>query len=215
MIPTLRGKTLLCDLDDVLGQFAEYISSRLSARTGIKKTIDDYLTYEFNKYHDASYEEFLDEIVCSEAFLRIQPTDGAVEALRILKELGYTIRIVTARGAFKNSAYDTMRWLKHLTSDFDSLDVVNPEKESKSDVYAKYAHEGIASIIDDAAHNLYDAVESGIVERPICITRPWNAKDNKFVSGVNRFDSIYEFAIHIQNEIAKNDSSFEDLAAAS
>ncbi|MDK9790689.1 hypothetical protein [Vibrio sp. D431a] len=213
MVPYFIGKTILCDLDDVIGAFGEYISSRLSARTGIKKTIEDYLTYEFNKYHEASYEDFLDEVVCSEAFKRIQPTDGALEGLRILKELGYTIRIVTARGAFVNSYQETLSWLKYHTPHFDSLDVVDPSKESKSDIYKKYADEGIASLIDDATHNLVDAIESGIVYRPVCITRPWNVQDNRFVDGINRFSDLFSFAVNLRNKAANDGNIDSELKA--
>jgi len=148
MIEALNGETILVDLDDVIGQFGEYIASRLSVRTGIKKTVDDYHTYEFHKYHDnASHETFIDEVIISEAFRVIQPIWGSIEALRMLKKLGYTIRIVTSRGAFPDAKKDTTNWLKLHGATFDSIDVVNPAVEKKSDIYQKYAQAGSKSAI--------------------------------------------------------------------
>ncbi|CAH7359742.1 conserved hypothetical protein [Vibrio chagasii] len=192
------GNTILVDLDDVTAHFGEYISSRLSMRSGVKCGIEDYLTYEFNKYHDLGYDDFIDEVIISEAFRVIQPISGSIEALAKFRELGYKVRIVTSRGAFKNALKDTTNWLNLHGATYDSIDVVNPNVESKSDIYRKYKHEGIAALIDDASHNLYDALATGYVSQAICITKPWNKDESRFVEGHTRFSKMLDFALHLE-----------------
>lgn len=188
---------LLLDFDDCIGDFAPYICSYMNT-IGNHAKIEDYKLYEFGDYHGLNHSEFKKCVVDSQAFRLLQPRPRAIEAIKLLREKGYFIVVVTSRGSFVNARLDTAEWLASHNVIVDDLKIVNPQIENKSDVYAQLGLERIVGLVDDAIHNLIDAEKVGI--RPICIDRPWNYGHGETS---NRFNSLFELATQLPTVIDK------------
>ncbi len=162
---------LIVDCDDVMGDFASFICNEMN-KVGKKASKSDYKEYRFMDYHELSHEQFVKAINDSRAFLNIEPFMGVKEALELIRAKGYKIAIVTARGMFKDAYELTEQWMNTHQLTFDKLFVVDPETTKKSEVYCAFDNAKIIGLVDDASHNLDDAIEKGIPA--LRIEQPWN-----------------------------------------
>lgn len=204
----LKSRELAFDMDDVLVQFADAINVKMNF-VGDYASVEDYVTYAFNEYHGVSYEKFRDLILGSEVFRHLLPFEGAIKALFDLVAKGFRIHIVTARDGFEGSREMTEDWLYRHKAPVTSLTVMGKEKNySKSFYYNEF---NASVIVDDASHNIIDAVENGKDVVPFIVTRPWNANDariNELVAQgkVYRISSVTELV-----EALELDPSVEPL----
>ncbi|MCY9861076.1 hypothetical protein OTK49_00835 [Vibrio coralliirubri] len=172
----LKSRELAFDMDDVLVSFAAAINTEMN-RVAEQATVENYVTYAFNEYHGVSYEQFRDLILDNDLFRTLQPFDGAINALSILASKGFRIHIVTARDGFEGAREVTQDWIGNHNAPVSSLTVMGKEKNySKSFYYNEF---NAAIIVDDASHNIIDAVENGNGVVPFIVTRPWNANDER------------------------------------
>lgn len=164
---------ILIDCDDVMADFASFICNEMN-KIGKQAEKSDYLEYRFMDYHELTHAQFLEAVKSSNAFLKVKPFDGVKEALRVIKAKGFNIAIVTARGMFENSKKNTQKWLSQNELIYDRLYVIDPRKTNKSAVFSKFEGDKIRGLVDDATHNLVDAMDNNVLA--IRIEQPWNVK---------------------------------------
>lgn len=193
-----EGKTsrsIILDFDDVIGDMSMIVEETLTHHTGQHKCRHTWDVYHIDAHFPITQEEFLQVIIDKQIYERMEPIPGSVEAVNILKDKGYFIDIVTARGAHPAALQVTKRWLDQHDVWWDSLSIIK-FGESKSKVYQDIAP-SFEYIVDDHLKNIDDAIQSGLVKTPVVITKAWNASDTRFVQGVNRFRDLKEFALSI------------------
>lgn len=174
-VPDSAEQWLLIDCDDVMGDFASYICNAMN-KIGQRAKKDDYKEYRFGVYHELDHEQFVNCIKDSDAFLQLTPFEGVKEALTIIKAKGYKIAVVTARGMFEHAYEETAEWLKKHDLVYDRLYVVHPKLDTKSEIAHQLGIDEVAGLIDDAEHNLVDAMNNDI--SAIRIEQPWNTNSN-------------------------------------
>ncbi|MBU2895648.1 hypothetical protein [Vibrio hepatarius] len=174
----LKVRDLAFDKDDVLVQFAQSICSLMN-EVGDHAEVSDYATYFFGSYHNVSYEKFRSLIEENEVFKHVEEFEGAIDVLHALVIKGFRIHVVTARGGFENSEELTADWLERKRAPVDSLTVMGKEKNYSKSFYYNEINDGVAIIVDDASHNIIDAVENAPSVIPFIVTRPWNENDEQ------------------------------------
>lgn len=187
---------LVFDMDDVLASFGETICSKMN-QYGKSASILDYRTYEFNRYHDVSHADFM-SIISTPSFFEDMPAkDGAIDALLQLAQKGFKIHIVTSRASFLNAHTETIKWFKNHDFEPDSITIMgNVKGAGKSFYYNQFLNKP-AILVDDALHNIKDAIANAPSVVPIILNRPWNEDDefiNKLVADkkIHRIDSVSE-----------------------
>lgn len=167
-----RVKLALVDSDDVLVDCATVINKLLNA-AGSEASVQDYKIYNFPHYHGLTNDDLKKLVDNDRSFLKMDLLPKASEAIELLRSSGFEIRLITSRGAFDDAEEQTLEFYNSKGIIFDSIDVVNPVINSKSDVYKKYLGSNVdAYLFDDSLSNLTDAEENGVV--PVCISQPWN-----------------------------------------
>lgn len=197
----LAGKAIICDLDDVIGDFAIPMNKLMNKASGVELAVTDYLTYDYYSRHGLTREDFLNIVIDNDVFLNMPVKPGAREGLQLLIDKGYEIHIVTARGAFKYAYELTKVWLDSNDIPYTTLHVVDTKVTPKSEVYRNI--EGAACLLDDAPYNIVDALNSDLNIIPIVINQPWNREFKEAHElGDNhancRFDNIHQFAEKVQ-----------------
>lgn len=202
---TLFNRNIICDLDDVLGDFAPVINHHMNQASDIQLSVSDYLAYDYYERHNLSKDEFGEIIRKEEVFLKMPVKKGAVEGLQMLVDKGFTIHIVTARGGFNFSHSQTREWLEKNNVPHHHLHIVDTSITPKSEVYNSIAG-GAACLIDDAPYNIIDAMDSTPSLLPIIIDQPWNRafkgidKWNSDYHG-QRFNTVKDFADRVEYQV--------------
>ncbi len=186
-----KNHSCVVDIDDVLADFAGHVADCLNQETGTRVSKQDYTSFDFCEPHGISREHFAGMLIRKQVFRHLQPLDGALEGLSLLREKGFDIHLVTARGSTPNAAAHTLEWLKKHQATFDTLDLV-PHLGKKSDIYKRYGDHHF--LIDDGLHNLKDAHAANVELHPICHDQPWNQHDQEYEFGVNRVSSLLDLA---------------------
>ena len=171
----LTNRDLTFDVDDVMAEFSEGICEVMN-EMGDHATPDDYHTYNFPSYHNLSTEQFFEAINGSKIFSKVNTCRGAVQAINIIRGKGFRIHFVTAREKFDNAFAMTEQWLNDIGVNYDSLTVMGDANHSKAHYYNQLPN-GSAIIVDDAVHNIVDAIDNGNGVMPFLMCRPWNRKD--------------------------------------
>lgn len=177
----------LVDSDDVLVSCAPLMNALLN-QIGGQASVEDYTSYDFPSFHGLTNNEMKAAVDADKTFLKMELLPKAREAMKLLKDNGYEVRIITSRGAFKDALSLTLQYYLKQDVLFDSIDIVDPRIEKKSDIYSKYLRDGVTTILfDDSIANLEDALSVNV--KPLCIRQPWNEQDPL---KVDRFDSFYD-----------------------
>lgn len=122
-----------------------------------------------------------------------QPEKEAAETVTRLKEAGYNIAIITARGYHPEAYAVTQEWLRQHGIPVDRLEIVGAGK-SKSAVIESIPN--LTAYIDDHLAHL-EGLRSlaALPDREFdlfVMDRPWNVKDN----GFNRLYRLAQYADH-------------------
>ncbi|MFS1427228.1 5' nucleotidase, NT5C type [Vibrio splendidus] len=197
----LTGTSIICDLDDVIGDFAIPANKLMNEASGTNLTVANYLSYDYYDLHGLTREDFHKIITDNDVFLNMAVKPGAKEGLQLLIDKGFDIHIVTARGSFAFAYELTKVWLDINEIPYSKLHVVDTKIMPKSAVYETIR--GACCLIDDAPYNIIDAMNSGLGVVPVIINQPWNnefnGKDKWLTRFRNcRFNNILEFATLVE-----------------
>jgi 5'(3')-deoxyribonucleotidase len=108
----------------------------------------------------------------------VDPIEGSIEWVRLLRERGKDISIVTARSDQESWKVDrTHRWIRSHFAFLDESDIhfVNHFSQDARPKSVVCAEKGISLMVDDALENAYELCKNGIV--CILLEKPWNRKD--------------------------------------
>ncbi len=163
--------TIILDLDDVLANLRESIYRTLATATGIDFHWRHWHHYDDLREHFAVVEDQLEALLIEGGTLEIcQPEPGAPEATWMLKDLGFEIAIVTARGWHPDAHPITRQWLATHGIPYDHLRII-PLGGNKLEVLEPFAP--VALAVDDHPANIAAYHRAGIPA--LMMDRPWNA----------------------------------------
>lgn len=163
----------IIDIDDVLADFGSFIVEELNQLSGTQLTKEAYIHHDFYKFHDLPVSVMGDILRRESIYLRLKPLDKVVEGMYLLKEKGFALHIVTARGkSNSNIEEDTHQWFYDNNIPYDSIDFIDYH-EKKSEYYLKYGNPEF--VVDDRVYNLLDAQSVGV--STYCLKQPWNEYD--------------------------------------
>lgn len=186
------NRRAIIDIDDVLLDLANNLSARMNS-IGDYATYNDYLTYDFNRYHNLSHQTMRNIVDEQGVYLDLDPINGSIEALSILSDKGFFLDFVTARGGFLDAEKRTRESLERLNIKYDSLTLIDSRKNKKSDYYRQYKGD-LAFIADDAPQNIVDASLSKTGIAAFCIASPWNNTREVHLHSHGRFNSLLELS---------------------
>ncbi|KZT36022.1 hypothetical protein SISSUDRAFT_1076617 [Sistotremastrum suecicum HHB10207 ss-3] len=181
-------RVIACDLDDVLCQTNLAVAQWHNARYGTQMTLDEFYYYHYWKNpHWGTPDETLakvHEFYESKDFQELRPVDGAKEGLETLRDMGFSVQIVTARAG--GHQVETEAWLEkhfpglvnkvHYTGEFVRMqdDTVNVEKITKASVCRSIS---ALLIIDDCANHTFTcASASPVVPSILFGDYQWNQR---------------------------------------
>lgn len=188
----VTSKDIVIDVDEVIAHIGPVLERIFNDHTGLNVSRHDWSDYNL----DDNYPGLTQQDVCrlieqEEVYQQLEPIDGSIEAFTRLRNIGYRIHLVTARGFHPQARRLTLDWLNDHGYEYNSLSVTK-HGEKKSDAYSQLS-DSFGYMVDDHLDNLKDASESGIVQERVVITMPWNVNDTSYVDGINRFDNILKF----------------------
>lgn len=179
----------LIDVDDVLADASPAIQEAIRKVTGKVVPIRDWCEYDLHNIYGVDYAVLQSAIIRHFDITALEPIAGAVDATRLISDVGGESVIVTNRGAINNALNLTHDWLTRRNFAFER--VLIPELGSpKSSVYQTGDSE-YAVMIDDHVAHLKDAEQTGCVTKTLLIDRPWNRQYQEYTMGVNRFSDVY------------------------
>lgn len=180
---------IVLDLDDVQGDFLSYILRVLNAKTGRNMMPQDLTEFRYSLlFPEISETEMVEIFIEHKIIENLNALEGAAEATRILTAAGYEITVVTARSWHPRGMQVTGEWLESHGCIFKNL-LISDFGANKSDYYRQISSK-FALIVDDVSKNINQAIDSNMFEEVALITKPWNISDPRFVSGVDRHDSL-------------------------
>lgn len=181
------------DFDDVIFDFHSAYLEYAKNSLGITMDMTNHTGYDFYRQYGISEQEFLDHI-CSDHFCTMgRPFENAKRSIDKLRAIGSRIIIVTARGYMENANQFVSGLLEANEIRTDEI-IVPASGISKSAYYQKFGK--IDLFIDDATHNIEDAIRSRTVENMYLINKPWNQSYGVNDERVTRAQNI-EIAIDL------------------
>lgn len=176
------NKNFCVDLDDTILNFRVPMMPALNLHTGKAIHWKDWNGGRLEDIYDITSKEFIDILIDADVINRALPIPGAREALLKLKEAGYDIHIITARGWHPDGLALTKKWFADHNMVYDTINIVALHS-SKADIMDKF--ENVKCLIDDNEHNCMEVISRGY--DAFLITMPWNVN-----SALNRLNSIEE-----------------------
>ena len=183
------------DIDNVISNFdeellKEFIKHNKELRnTGIVDENADYITrgmFDWSKEElDSFYYANIERVAKS-----LKTIDKAPEYIRMLKEEGYGIYIISGRdnGEYSDAYQMTVDWLENEKIEYDKLILTNSKNSLEK---AKICLENDISImIDDSVRILTEAYNRGIIS--LLMDTPYNKIENS-LKRVHNWKEIYEF----------------------
>jgi hypothetical protein len=163
--------TIILDLDDVLANLREALYRSLARASGIAVHWRHWRSYDLREHYPTVLDR-LDEILIDDRTLEsCRPEPGAVAATGALKDLGFEIAIVTARGWHPRAEAITRDWLGEHGIRHDHLRIV-PLGANKLEALAPFRR--IALAVDDHPDHVRRYLRAGIPA--LLMDRPWNAE---------------------------------------
>lgn len=161
--------TVILDLDDVLGNLREALYRTLIRHSTHDRHWNDWHHYDLS-LHFPDVADRLDDLLMAEATLEnCEPEPGAAAATRRLRDEGFGLAVITARGWHPNALNLTRAWLESHEFAFDSLAVVPLGGDKLSCIAAL---ESIRLAVDDHPRHIDRYRGAGIPA--VMISRPWN-----------------------------------------
>lgn len=196
------------DLDGVIYDFFSEFRELIAAERNVSiDQLPETTNWHFYEDWGMSFEEYSEKVsrFASEGkiFASGNMYDGAIEATRRLKEMGYHIVIITARdvdedvNTLRTVISNTRAWLDANDITYDEL-IVNNDKT---------IHD-LSILIDDSIANIEKFIESGSGVTYI-FDRPWN-QGNNFYSRLSGWEEVCTEMQSIQDQY---NQAFEQFLA--
>jgi 5'(3')-deoxyribonucleotidase len=186
-------KTIVVDIDDVIANTCDVLHKCLTMETGVNIPVHTWSDHRLKVSYPMLEDDDISAIIANhDVFSNVDVLPGAIEALTSLRNYGYVLHLCTARASVDNYEYTTEQWLKVNKIPYDSISYVQFGKP-KSDSYGGFGDclkgNKCGYLFDDAIHNITDAIETGLVIKPVIVTKPWNVNH----TGVMRTSGLFDF----------------------
>lgn len=178
---------VIFDVDDVIAEFRVAFFEYLNRKWGIKADINDrqyYSAAELQKNGIAAETAF-DTFIKDGGFRSLEVNGTALEAMRMCRDAGYWIQILTARPSGNLKCfYDTHQWLIKSQIPCDGV-AFSPEKYLWLVGQDFFAKKQLVCVIDDSSKHAQEFAKHGV--RVISPVKSYNA-DIEGVPGITRID---------------------------
>ncbi|KAK3819781.1 MAG: hypothetical protein J3Q66DRAFT_335504 [Benniella sp.] len=164
-------KVIAVDLDEVLARTSLAIADFHNDTYGTSLTMDDFISYDFTKVWGGTREESIAKwrlFFDSPYFHKVEPVEGSLETLKLLKSRRYSLVIVTARQQFVADLtkkfvdrhfpgiFESIYFANHFLTEEEKLSFVSkPKSVICRDVHAQL-------LIDDSLENALEVAKAGI-----------------------------------------------------
>jgi 5'(3')-deoxyribonucleotidase len=175
-------KNIAFDLDDTACNLRVPMNQALNFYTGKAIHWKDWTGHNLEEIYEITSKEFVQILIDGHVIERANPVPKIKETLDSLKEKGYNIHIITARGWHPNGMAITEQWFEDNKIPFDSINIV-PLGGSKADIMDNIGN--IKYLIDDNENNCKEVISRGY--DAYLVPMPWNKN-----SGLKRLNSIEE-----------------------
>lgn len=168
----MTNKAIILDLDDTLGDLKVRLQNIYRKKTG--RTDIHYRDWlDFNSVnYGYTFDDLTNFFIEDNSLALMRPHAGVVETTARLKELGYDIHIVTARGWHPDAEAQTDAWLKEHNITFDSVHIV-PFGMCKEEMTRNIPN--VEFFIDDRMDHCLAMHNSGrIGSKTLVFAQPWN-----------------------------------------
>jgi len=189
------GKRAIIDLDDTLGGLRFVIEDHMNMITGTDKKWTDWKRLDVEEIYDITNDKFL-EIAGHQYLLeKSMPHSDARYGMKLLKDAGLQLTILTARSWHRRPEYMTQRWLELYDIPFDDI-VVCAIEEDKAD-YIRHMDNVLFTIDDSPRHcNSYAQMTHNRPEYVFAYEMPWN--QSGLHESVIPVKTLFEFSLHIE-----------------
>lgn len=164
------------DIDEVIADTLTGIIAFYNGTYGTSLQRSDFSTYDFEEIWGLPEDEMIGrwyEFFETDHFASVEPVAGALSALKVLKENGHELFIVTARPHIVSKK--TEDWVDmHYPDLFSGIYFSNRHglegvRRKKSELCAEL---NIAVLVEDDMHHANDCAASGI--DVLLLDHPWN-----------------------------------------
>ncbi|KAG0202905.1 hypothetical protein BGX28_004722 [Mortierella sp. GBA30] len=169
--PNSPRKVIAVDLDEVLARTTLAIAEFHNDTYGTSLTMDDFVSYDYTKVWGGSREESIAKwrlFFDSPYFLKVEPVEGSLETLKLLKSRRFSLVIVTARQQFVADLtkkfvdrhfpgiFESIYFANHFLTEEEKLTFISkPKSVICRDVHAQL-------LIDDSLENAAEVAKAGI-----------------------------------------------------
>ncbi len=188
-------KQIIIDIDDTILDLAPSLVRVFNNLTGKNLTVKDWTSYSVYELYGISREDYLAACTKENILHTAEPVTLAKEIIDRIKNKGYHIKFLTARGWHKDAHNITENWLINNGIYFDELHVV-PFNKSKADyTIENWPNTMFDAIIDDNAHHIQDFIDKKLALQVFLINQPWNKQYKKL--DIFRIDHIVRVLRHL------------------
>ncbi|KAG0269185.1 hypothetical protein DFQ27_004581 [Actinomortierella ambigua] len=164
-------RVIAVDLDEVLARTSLAIADFHNDTYGTNLTMDDFISYDYSKIWGGTREESIHKwraFFDSPYFLKVEPVEGSLETLKLLKARRFSLVIVTARQQFVAELtkkfvdrhypgiFESIYFANHYLTEQERLTFISkPKSAICRDV-------GAELLIDDSLENAIEVAQEGI-----------------------------------------------------
>jgi len=169
--PNSPRKVIAVDLDEVLARTTLAIADFHNDTYGTSLTMDDFVSYDYTQVWGGTREESIAKwrlFFDSPYFLKVEPVEGSLETLKLLKARRFSLVIVTARQQFVADLtkkfvdrhfpgiFESINFANHFLTEEEKLTFISkPKSVICRDVHAQLP-------IDDSHENATEVAKAGI-----------------------------------------------------
>ena len=180
-----------CDIDGVVADAVPVILKYISEKNPQITKKEDLTSYEvfYETFRPEEMGNLFRNFEQTGEFKMMEPIEGAVEGIRYLNSLGYSIDFITARDYYDSIHQETLNWLKNNGFEFDG------ELFCQRDKLKIIRERGIELMIDDSPFNIGNLSKHGI--NCICVDQPWNTwtPETKLIKRCRNWKEIGEYIV--------------------
>ncbi|KAG0353265.1 hypothetical protein BC939DRAFT_495028 [Gamsiella multidivaricata] len=169
--PNAPRKVIAVDLDEVLARTSLAVAEFHNDTYGTSLTMDDFISYDYTQVWGGTREESIAKwrlFFDSPYFLKVEPVEGSLETLKLLKSRRFSLVIVTARQQFVADLtkkfvdrhfpgiFESIYFANHFLTEQEKITFISkPKSVICRDVHAQL-------LIDDSLENAVEVARAGI-----------------------------------------------------
>lgn len=206
----MTKKIAILDLDDTLANMKVHIHRILTEFRSDTPCHTEWNVFGVERRMGISWEDIQQRIIDQDVLSQMIPHDGAVSFTHGLKNLGYDVMVMTARGWHPDAYKITSRWLQKYGFNVDELNIV-PITACKSDVINKCqrARDGVL-FLDDRHEHCKAVIDNTNVKNVLLFEQPWNTG----IDGIKRVNN-YSQIINIIGNSYETTNSRKEITSTS